>query len=168
MLVIKEAYYGIGSNVANVTSHLQSLVKDGSIDVIVGPKTMGKDPSVGSDKKLSVTYVADGVQDQKTIADGSQFAVYSTEEREAKKSAGAKVGEATFSLFKTILSAFSIFLHALGVGVAYKVGSTIFSSLTMYILVGLALLIPFFGLWGVPLVVFVYRLWSGQDFLASE
>jgi hypothetical protein len=54
MLVIKEANYGRGANYANVTKTLQSLIKDDSIDVVVSPKTMGTDPSIGSTKTLSV------------------------------------------------------------------------------------------------------------------
>ena len=78
MLVIKEATYGNGPNYVNVTQQLQSLIKNNAIDVVVGPKTMGSDPSVGTAKSLSVTYVVDGVQEQKTIADGSTFSVYTT------------------------------------------------------------------------------------------
>ena len=72
MLVIDRAYYGRGNNYVDVTSHLQSLVEDGdNIDVTVNPKTMGSDPSIGSTKTLSVTYVADGKTDRKEIVDGS-------------------------------------------------------------------------------------------------
>ena len=76
MLVIKEATYGTGPTYVNVTQHLQSLITNDSIDIVVGPNTMGSDPSVGTTKSLSVTYVVDGVQEQKTIGDGSTFSVY--------------------------------------------------------------------------------------------
>lgn len=163
MLVIKEATYGLGANTANVTKTLQSMIKDDSIDVLVGPKTMGTDPSVGSAKKLSVIYLVDGVQDQKTIADGSQFAIYSAKKKAEDNDPRTKAGQATTSLYKTILSGLSTFLHLLGVGIAYKVGTSIFDPIVGYVLTGIALLLPYFGLWGIPLIVFWYRIFVTSD-----
>ena len=162
MLVIKEATYGNGPNYTNVTTQLQSLIKNESIDVIVGPNTMGSDPSVGSTKSLSVTYVADGVQEQKTIQDSSSFSVYTTAKTVAS-GPRATVGRATASVFSTIMSGLGTFLHLLGVGIAYKVGTTIFDPILGYVLTGTALIIPFFGLWGVPIIVFIYRMISSTD-----
>ena len=161
MLVIKEATYGRGSTYVNVTRQLQSLVSNDSIDIVVGPKTMGSDPSVGTAKSLSVTYVVDGVQEQKTIDDGSTFSVYTTEQK--ADSPRAAVGNATTSAFRTMMSGLSTFLHLLGVGIAYKVGTTIFDPIVGYVLTGISLIIPYFGLWGMPMIVFVYRMMSGGD-----
>lgn len=163
MLVIKEATYGNGPNYVNVTNQLQSLVKNNAIDVVVGPKTMGSDPSVGTAKSLSVTYVVDGVQEQKTIADGSTFSVYTTAPAAAAASPRQVVGNATTSVYTTILGGLSTFLHILGVGIAYKVGTTIFDPIIGYILTAISLVIPYFGLWAVPLIVFFYRLISRSD-----
>jgi len=163
MLVIKEATYGNGPNYVNVTNHLQSLIKNDSIDVVVGPNTMGSDPSVGTTKSLSVTYVVDGVQEQKTIKDGSTFSVYTTAPAAAAASPRQVVGNATTSVFTTILGGLSTFLHILGVGIAYKVGTTIFDPIIGYILTAVALVVPYFGLWGVPMIVFFYRLISMSD-----
>lgn len=164
MLVIKEATYGLGANTADVTKTLQSMIKDDSIDVIVSPKSMGTDPSVGSAKKLSVIYLVDGVQDQKTIADGSQFAIYSAKKAAEDKDPRSKAGKATSELYKTILSGLSTFLHLLGVGIAYKVGTTLFDPIFGYVLTGIALVLPYFGLWGIPLIVFWYRIFLTSDF----
>jgi hypothetical protein len=161
MLVIKEATYGNGPNYANVTKHLQSLITNDSIDVVVNPKTMGSDPSVGSAKSLSVTYIVDGVQEQKTIADGSTFSVYTTTQKAANPR--AEVGKATSSLFSTLLGGLSTFLHLLGVGIAYKVGTTVFDPIFGYVLTTFSLVIPYFGLWGIPMIVFFYRMFSSTD-----
>ena len=163
MLVIKEATYGNGPNYANVSSHLQSLIKNDAIDIVVGPKTMGTDPSIGSAKSLSVTYVVDGVQEQKTIEDGSTFSIYSTAKKTAESGPRATAEKATASVYSTIMRALSTFLHLLGVGIAYKVGTTIFDPILGYVLTGAALVIPFFGLWGVPIIVFIYRLVASAD-----
>jgi hypothetical protein len=164
MLVIKEATYGNGPNYVNVTNHLQSLIKNDSIDVVVGPNTMGSDPSVGTAKSLSVTYVVDGVQEQKTIKDGSTFSVYTTPfQSPAIAPPRQVVGNATTSLFTIILGGLSTFLHILGVGIAYKVGTTIFDPIIGYILTAISMVIPYFGLWAVPLIVFFYRLISRSD-----
>lgn len=162
--MIKEATYGLGANTADVTKTLQSMIKDDSIDVLVGPKSMGTDPSVGSAKKLSVIYLIDGVQEQKTIADGSQFAIYSAKKAEEDKDPRTQAGRATTSLYKTILSGLSTFLHLLGVGIAYKVGTSLFDPIIGYVLTGIALILPYFGLWGIPLIVFWYRIFVTSDF----
>lgn len=167
MLVIKEATYGLGANTVDVTKTLQSKIKDDSIDIIVGPKELGKDPSVGSEKKLSVIYLIDGVQEQKTIKDGSQFAIYSAKKQAEESDPRKQAGEATASLYGTIIRAISTFLHLLGVGVAYKVGTTIFDPIVGYVLTGIALILPYFGLWGIPMIVFFYRLVSSGDVLAA-
>jgi hypothetical protein len=161
MLVIKEATYGNGPNYANVTNQLQSLITDDSIDIVVSPKTMGSDPSVGSAKSLSVTYVVDGTQDHKTVADGSTFSVYTSQKKPAN--VRASIGNATSSLFSSLVGGLSTFLHLLGVGIAYNVGTTVFDPIFGYILTGLALVIPYFGLWGIPMIVFFYRMFSGTD-----
>jgi len=161
MLVIKEATYGKGSNYVNVTRHLQSLIKNDSIDVVVGPNTMGSDPSVGSAKSLSVTYVMDGNQQQKTIADGSTFSVYTTAPEKANPRETA--GRAASSVFSTLMGGLSTFLHLLGVGIAYKVGTTVFDPIVGYVLTAFALVIPYFGLWGIPFIIFFYRLFAMGD-----
>lgn len=161
MLVIKEATYGHGSNYANVTNHLQSLIKNDSIDVLVGPNTMGSDPSIGSAKSLSVTYVVDGVQAQKTVADGSTFAVYTT--APTRPNPRNSAGKAASSVFSTMMSGISTFLHLLGVGIAYKVGTTVFDPIVGYVLTAFAIVIPYFGLWGIPLIIFFYRLVTMGD-----
>lgn len=163
MLVIKEATYGLGANTADVTKTLQSMIKDDSIDVLVGPKTMGTDPSVGSAKKLSVVYLVNGVQEQKTIDDGSQFAIYSAKKEAESNDPRTRAGKATSSLYGTILSGLSTFLHLLGVGITYKVSTSIFDPIIGYVLTGISLVVPYFGLWAIPLIVFWYRMFLTSD-----
>lgn len=162
MLVIDRAYYGRGNNYADVTSQLQSLVENGeNIDITVNPKTMGADPSIGSEKTLSVAYVADGKTDRKQIVDGSNFAVYTKKKEDEGPRAVA--GEATSDIFSTLVKSFGTFLHLAGVGIAYKVGNELFGEIPAYIMTAIAVVIPFWGLWGVPLLVFVYRLFTDTD-----
>lgn len=122
---------------------------------------MGSDPSVGSAKSLSVTYVMDGVQEQKTIADGSTFSVYTT--APAKPNPRDTAGKAASSVFSTLMGGLSTFLHLLGVGIAYKVGTTVFDPIVGYVLTAFALVIPYFGLWGIPMIIFFYRLVTMGD-----
>ena len=160
MLVIKEANYGTGSNFAQVTTQLQSLIKDGdSIDITVNTKTMGTDPSPGSKKVLSVIYVADGVQEAKEIPDGSNFSIYTAKEKPATGAAA----EGAKTVRDLVYTALSAFLHILGIGIAYRVGSALFSKVFAIVLTGVAAYIPYFGLWGVPLLVFTMRLFRADD-----
>ena len=160
MLVIKEANYGTGANHTQVTAHVQSLIKDGSsIDITVNTKTMGTDPSPGSKKVLSVIYIADGVQEAKEIPDDSNFTIYTATNKPATSAAqaGAK------NVRDLVYTALSAFLHILGVGIAYRVGSVMFSKVFAIALTGIAAYVPYFGLWGIPLIVFVYRLFRPDD-----
>lgn len=160
MLVIKEATYGQGNQYANVTKMIQSLVKDDSIDLKVGPATIGTDPSPGSKKTLSVIYVVDGVQDSKEVADGSTFTILTP--KKDKGTSGAKEGAR--SITDVFMSALGIFLHVTGIGIAYRVGTALFDTVVAFILTGISAYIPYFGLWGVPLLVFTYRLFRSEDF----
>ena len=55
------------------------------------------------------------------------------------------------------------FLHIVGVGIAWRVGSIAFSKIVALVLTALAAYIPYFGLWGIPFIVFVYRLFRPDD-----
>ena len=163
MLVIKEANYGIGSSTADVTRQLQSLVNENTIDVKIGPDTMGTDPSIGDKKSLSVVYLVDGQEEQKTIDDGSMFAVYNRSATNEESDPRSQLGAATSGIYSSIIGGLSIFLHLLGVGIAYKVGTVAFGSIFGYILTAVALIIPYFGLWAIPILVFFYRFFKTSD-----
>ena len=163
MLVIKEANYGSGSSIADVTRQLQSLVNENTIDVKVGPDTMGADPSIGDKKSLSVVYLVDGQEEQKTIADGSMFAVYNKSAVDENTNPRSQLGNATSSFYSSIVGGLSIFLHLLGVGIAYKVCTVAFGYFIGIIMTALALIIPYFGLWAVPILVFLYRFFKTSD-----
>lgn len=146
-----------------MTKTLQSLIQDDSIDVVVSPKTMGTDPSIGSTKTLSVIYLVDGVQESKQIQDGSTFSIYSTKTKTEDNSPRAKASRGFSNLVGTVLQAFAIFLHLAGVGIAYNVGGALLGEIMGYIFTAIALVIPFWGLWGVPIFVFFWRLFTGSD-----
>jgi hypothetical protein len=163
MLVIKEANYGIGSSTADVTRHLQSMVNENTIDVKIGPDTMGTDPSIGDKKSLSVVYLVDGKEEQKTIDDGSMFAIYDKSASNEETNPRSQLGNATSGIYSSIVGGLSIFLHLLGVGIAYKVSTVAFGSIIGYIVTALSLVIPYFGLWAVPILIFVYRFFKTSD-----
>jgi hypothetical protein len=163
MLVIKEANYGTGSSTADVTRQLQSMVKENTIDVKIGPDTMGTDPSIGDKKSLSVVYLVDGKEEQKTIDDGSMFAIYDKSAANEETNPRSQLGSATSGVYSSIVGGLSIFLHLLGVGIAYKVCTVAFGPIFGYILTALSLVIPYFGLWAVPVLVFFWRFFLTAD-----
>lgn len=147
---------------ANVTKHLQSLVTEDGIDIKVDYKTMGTDPSPGDPKELTVSYLVDGELDTKKIQDGSTFAVY-IKGANTKPTVSDTVSSAAGGMYKSLISGLGTFLHLAGVGITYKVGTTLFDETVAYALTGIAFMIPFFGLWAMPLIVFGYRLFTSTD-----
>ena len=55
-LRIVQATYGAGNRRRDVTSRLQSLVRNNRLSVLVNNTTMGGDPAVGQTKDVMVTY----------------------------------------------------------------------------------------------------------------
>jgi hypothetical protein len=61
-LHILNASYGYGYRIANVTAHLQQMVRGGQLSVYVDNDSMGSDPAPGTRKSLTVSYTYRGRQ----------------------------------------------------------------------------------------------------------
>jgi hypothetical protein len=103
------------------------------------------------------------VQESKQIQDGSTFSIYSTKTKTEDNSPRAKASRGVFRTIFTVLQGFAIFLHLAGVGIAYNVGTALLGEIAGYIFTAIALVIPFWGLWAIPMFIFFYRLFTGSD-----
>jgi Domain of unknown function (DUF3395) len=72
-LKINKAIYGHNGQGMNVTSHLQSLVQNGTLDVKVNNKNMGGDPNTGADKSVKVEYTYQGRTSTKVVKEGDRL-----------------------------------------------------------------------------------------------
>ena len=68
-LRITQAKWGFGAAMVDVTSRLQSMVRNNRLTVVVTPQTMGSDPSPGNNKLLSVFYTYGGKQSTKVVVE---------------------------------------------------------------------------------------------------
>ena len=71
-LRIVSAKWGFGSQMQDVTSRLQSMVRNNRLSVTVTPESMGGDPSYGNGKILTVIYQYQGKQqNSKVVPEGA-------------------------------------------------------------------------------------------------
>jgi len=84
-LKILNATYGTSSKNVDVTAIVSSNIKDGSINLIVTPDSLGiPDPAPGSTKTLNVSYsINNGKANTQSIQDNGSFVVSAPPERNA-------------------------------------------------------------------------------------
>lgn len=82
---IVKALYGVSPNNVDVTASVVSHVKDGSINLVVTPDSLGvTDPNPGKEKTLDVTYtINNGPSNTQSVRDNEVFMVNAPPERKA-------------------------------------------------------------------------------------
>ncbi len=82
---IVKALYGVSPNNVDVTASVVSHVKDGSINLVVTPDSLGvTDPNPGKQKTLDVTYtINNGPSNTQSVKDNEVFMVNAPPERKA-------------------------------------------------------------------------------------
>lgn len=82
---IIKALYGVSPNNVDVTASVVSHVKDGSINLVVTPDSLGvTDPNPGKEKTLDVTYtINNGPSNTQSVRDNEVFMVNAPGERKA-------------------------------------------------------------------------------------
>ena len=69
-LAIVTAYYGVQGKNVNVTDRIQSLVRNGSLSLVVNNSAAGIDPAPGFDKLLIIIYRYHGREDATAAVEG--------------------------------------------------------------------------------------------------
>lgn len=72
-LEIVRATYGAGNQQRDVTDFLQSLARDGRLDIPVNGASMGFDPAPGVPKSLFITFMSGGRQQQLQVNEGGRL-----------------------------------------------------------------------------------------------
>jgi hypothetical protein len=160
-LQITRAEYGYPSNFTDVTSAVQMMVRNGKIDLKVSFSAVGlPDPNPNKQKELQVDYTINGAKNSKTFKDGERFFVSAPATEGPDSSTPAKnVGGAINIIFYNILRLIGVFLYAWSVFVAMEYGKNFVSP---YLWGALAVVLPFFAFWGIPIIAFFYSLFSGS------
>jgi len=157
-LEITKAEYGYPGNFTDVTSALQTQVKDGSINIKVGPSTVGiPDPNPNKQKTLEVQYTINGAQNVQSITDGKMFTVSAPPlEAPDNKSPKEHVTSLMTSIWTSLFYAAAFFLYMLSIYVTYDYFQSIIGG-------AIGFFLPYFAFWGLPVYIFVRRLFSQTD-----
>lgn len=165
-LQIVKADYGYAGNDTDVTNAVQDLMKsDGSIDIKVGFKELGlPDPNPNKQKRLQVEYTINGAPTVTSFTDGERFQVSAP----AREEAPSKIGDATGSLFGMLFSSVARFcgtlLYVLSILVSYDFGQYFIHPMIWGIV---AFFLPFYAFWGLPVIVFLVRLFRSTDIVPA-
>lgn len=164
-LQITKAEYGYVGNYTDVTDAVQSMVKDGRIDMTVGFKEVGiPDPNPNKQKELVVSYTINGASSSETIKDGKKFKLSAPA---VEGRSGKSIKDHANGVFGLLISnAFSFvgwFLFFLNLYTAYYVGPQLFGS-WLTAIIGL---IPLSMFWLVPFFLFFVRLFYSSDIITA-
>lgn len=166
-LQIDSAEYGYTGNFTDVTDALRSLVENGSINIKVSPSSVGiPDPNPNKQKQLNVTYSLNGAKNSVTVKDNSYFKISAPEAKDTDVTpltdhAGSLLG----SLFKNAWYFAGAFLYVLSIYSAYDVGTAMGFAMPIAVL---AVILPFISFWGLPVYVFVRRLFYTTDLVITS
>lgn len=158
-LQIVKAEYGYAGNFTDVTNAVQNLMKsDGSINFKVGHKQVGlPDPNPNKQKELAVQFTINGAPSTATYTDGETFKLSAP----PKESAAAKDSGPSFfgALFSGVWWFAIMFLYVLSIFVSYDFGNYFINNVVL----GIFGLLPGFAFWGLPLLMFIVRMFKSQN-----
>lgn len=157
-LQIIKAEYGYAGNYTDVTDAIQTHVKNGSINIKVGPSTAGiPDPNPNKQKSLEVEYSINGSKNISSYKDGETFRLSAPPEDQPDNK---NPSQHVFSLMGTIYKSIGYFvlmaLYVLSIYTCYDLG--IPTGFPPMILGGISVILPFVAFWGFPFILFFRRL----------
>ncbi|MGB8474934.1 MAG: hypothetical protein WCE61_12685 [Candidatus Acidiferrum sp.] len=74
-LEILYGFYGVQGRTANVTDRLQSMVRDGVLELNVNNYNLGGDPAIGANKVLIVVYRDHGREQATAVPEGNRLRI---------------------------------------------------------------------------------------------
>lgn len=157
-LEIIKAEYGYAGNFTDVTGAIQTHVKNGSIDIKIGPSTAGiPDPNPNKQKTLEVEYSINGSKNISTFTDGQRFRLSAPPEVQPDNK---DLTDHAGSIFLIILKSVGYFLlmalYVLSIYVCSDLGITL--GFSPMILGAIGVVLPLVAFWGLPIIFFFRRL----------
>lgn len=139
------------------------MTSDGSINVKVGFKELGlPDPNPNKQKQLKVDYTINGSPSTDIINDGQRFKISAPALEGAGdgKTPTQHVNSLIGSVFAGAAKFVGIFVYTSSVLLAYDFGNYFIHPMLWG---AIAFFIPAFGFWGLPFVVFFFRLFRSSN-----
>jgi hypothetical protein len=162
-LQITKAEYGYTGNLTDVTNAVQDMIKNGSINMVVGFKQVGiPDPNPEKLKALEVEYTINGAKGTQIIMDGQTFALSAPPVNDSKspKDSGADFMNSIWSAVWFFIKVFffvSMLFVSWKVGQQYNQGAAVVITLLTFITYGI------FPIFVMPFVIFWWRLFVNYD-----
>lgn len=162
-LQIIKAEYGYAGNFTDVTSAIQTQVRNGSINIKVGPSTAGiPDPNPNKQKTLQVDYSLNGAKNSQSFTDGQTFALSAPpEEQVDNQTPSQHVFSIGWIIYKGISYFILTFLYTLSIYACYDLG--IPTGIPSMVTGAIGVVLPFVAFWGLPFVLFFRRLIMTTD-----
>uniref|UniRef100_A0A6C0EP14 DnaJ-like protein C11 C-terminal domain-containing protein n=1 Tax=viral metagenome TaxID=1070528 RepID=A0A6C0EP14_9ZZZZ len=163
-LQITKAEYGVDGNFTDVTDAVQSMLKNGGLDLTVGFKALGlPDPNPNKRKQFEVEYTINGAKNMKTLNDGERFKISAPAvDSPSNQTPSQTVGSVISTLFYSVAYFFAMYLYTLSVFTGIEYGNQFISPMLWG---AVCFFLPGFAFWGLPSVTFWVRLFSSADFI---
>lgn len=157
-LQIVKAEYGYPGNFTDVTSAVQTHVRNGAINLKVSPSNIGvPDPNPNKQKTLTVDYTLNGSKNSQSFTDNQVFKLDAPPETQPdNQSPSQHVLSIGWIIYKGISYFLMTFLYVLSIYSCETLGAAM--GAPGYVLGAIGVILPYVAFWGFPVVVFIRRL----------
>ena len=157
-LQIKKAEYGYAGNFTDVTDAIQNHIRNGTINIKVGPSTAGiPDPNPNKQKTLSVQYEINGAPNSIDVTDGNTLKISAPPEELADTKTPSQHAMSIFTMLYTAVGKFlAMFLYTLSVYSCMEL--SVPTGIPEIALGALGVVLPYVAFWGLPWLIFFRRL----------
>lgn len=157
-LQILKAEYGYAGNFTDVTNAIQDQVRNGTINLKVGPSAVGiPDPNPNKQKTLSVSYEINGAPNTVELTDGKTLNISAPPEDQPDNKSPAQHTMSIFGMLYMAVGKFlAMFLYVLSVYACMDLSvSTGFPEVALG---AMGVVLPYVAFWGLPWILFFRRL----------
>lgn len=157
-LQIIKAEYGYPGNYTNVTSAVQTHVRNGAINLKISPSNIGiPDPNPNKQKNLQVDYTLNGAKNSQSYTDGQTFKLDAPpEEQRDNQTPTQHVMSIGWIIYKGVSYFILTFLYTLSIYTCYDL--SVPTGMPGMLLGGIGVVLPYVAFWGFPIVIFIRRL----------
>lgn len=162
-LQITKAEYGYTGNLTDVTNAVQDMVKNGSINMVVGFKQVGiPDPNPQKLKALEVEYTINGAKGTQILTDGQTFSL-SAPPVEDSTSGTDSAGDFISSIWSAVWLFIKVFVFGSLLILSWKVGQQYNQGAAVMLVIATFVTYGFFPILIMPFIIFWWRLFVNYD-----